>query len=88
MNAINKKGQTALHLSVSKNKINSTKILISTNKIDINVCDEIGQTAIIKSCASNSDCTLALLDIPDIKVNIQDIYGNTALHYSMVKINF
>lgn len=87
MNELNHKKQTALHLAVSKNKEISTKLLISTQQIDINIIDEYGQTALIRSCSSNSEnCSLILLDYPNININNQDIHGNTALHYSLVII--
>ncbi len=86
LNGLNFKKQTALHLAVSKNKQNSTKLLLSTQKIDINLVDEYGQTALIKGCSTNSDNScLLLLEHAEINVNTQDIHGNTALHYTMVR---
>ena len=86
LNGLNFKKQTALHLAVSKNKQNSTKLLLSTQKIDINLVDEYGQNALIKGCSTNSDNScLLLLEHAEINVNTQDIHGNTALHYTMVR---
>ncbi len=86
LNGLNFKKQTALHLAVSKNKQNSTKLLLSTQKIDINLVDEYGQTALIKGCSTNSDNScLLLLEHAEINVNTQDIHGNTAIHYTMVR---
>jgi ankyrin repeat protein len=86
LNGLNFKKQSALHLALSKNKENSTRLLLSTQKIDINLVDEYNQTALIKGCSTNSDnsCML-LLEHPELDVNTQDIHGNSALHYTMVR---
>ena len=60
--------------------------MLSTHKSDLNLIDEYCQTALIKGCSTNShESCLLLLEYPEINLNIQDIHGNTALHYSMVR---
>lgn len=58
-------------------------------KIDINVQDSLGYTALIYACGNNHENIVKLLlQVPKIDVNVQGTYGTTALMHTLFHDNY
>lgn len=83
-------GETILHLATNLQEIQIIKLLLNKDyDIDINAQDyELNFTCLHYAInLSNIEIVLLLLN-NDININIQDINGNTAIHYSILDNNY
>lgn len=85
INARNKKGETALRLSVMNNNIAATLMLVRLNA-DPNVQNNEGLTPLSRAAGQGfNDILKLLLDIPGIAINLQDNDGNTPLRLASIR---
>ena len=83
INLKNFKLQTPLHLSVAKNRIKNTQILLNNENIKLNEIDKNGFTPFLKACASQCYDVINLLLEKKCEINFVDHFGNSGLHYLM-----
>ncbi|KAJ9584658.1 hypothetical protein L9F63_020998 [Diploptera punctata] len=89
INAIDGKGKTALHLAAMKGNHEVIRVLLETASVNVNAVDDTGRTALHTAATSPflgevptenfRQCIMLLLNCPDMKVNLPDKEGFTAL---------
>jgi hypothetical protein len=86
LQSLNENQQTPLHLAVQIGDVLSVEMIIQAylhlgDKIDIYMKDNNGQTVLHTAAESgNERILLALLQYPEIQVNVKNADGNTPLH--------
>jgi ankyrin repeat protein len=81
-------GESSIHISCNLQLEDITRLLIKNN-ININVCDYSHEITPVHYCVLlNEKNILNLLIDNNVDPNVQDIYGNTPLHYSIIENNF
>jgi ankyrin repeat protein len=86
-------GETALHLSTNLRLFEISKLLIDNN-ININITDTTHEFTALHYISSTNQIDLlnyifSKQEIKDkININIQDIFGNTSLHYAIIEQNY
>ena len=81
-------GQTALHhavLSQRDGRNETIRVLLRSVPVHklsyLDMKDDNGMTALHLACKEGEhDCAMQLVNIPDIKINVVDVYGRTILH--------
>lgn len=81
-------GESALHLSCNLQLVEITKMLLANN-INVNLQDYEHEFSALHYCIvlSNRELTSLLLKYKP-EINIQDVFGNTPLHYAIINNNF
>lgn len=81
-------GENALHIACHLQLYDIAEFLIQ-NKININVYDNETEFTPLHHCISvNNKRLIELLIKNGANVNAQDVYGNTPLHYAVMKENY
>jgi ankyrin repeat protein len=86
-------GETALHLSTNLRLFDISKLLIDNN-ININITDTLHEFSALHYICSTNQIELLkyILSKEELKnkinINIQDIFGNTCLHYALIEQNY
>lgn len=81
-------GETALHIAINLKEFEIAKLLID-NDINIDAQDFSHEfTAIHYAASTGQNKIIEYLIMKNANINIQDIYGNTALHYAIIEDNF
>ncbi|KAJ5113799.1 hypothetical protein N7456_002333 [Penicillium angulare] len=78
-------GLTALHLAVEGGHESLVRILLLEHKLDPNVKDFLGRTALFQAVQCNNDVMAKLLLDGKVDVNCRNIYGDVALHMAVEK---
>lgn len=87
INARSITGENCLHISCNLQLYDITELLLE-HKIMINVHDNTNEVTPLHYCVLLNNTKLTKLLIShDANLNLQDIYGNTPLHYSIVENN-
>jgi ankyrin repeat protein len=88
INAKSFAGENALHVSCSLQLIQISKLLID-QKIEINTIDINNELSPLhySVLVNNTDLTNLLLNA-NADINIQDVYGNTSMHYIMTQKSY
>jgi len=74
------RGSTCLHIAAILNDVDTMKMLLSIDGINVNTKDSEGDGALnLAAVGGNLDCLNLLLGSPIIDVNIRNKYGTTAL---------
>jgi ankyrin repeat protein len=81
VNLKNNKKQTPLHLSIGKNRVNNSKLLLNHENVKINEIDVYGFSPFLKACASQCYDVIDLLLEKKCDLNLVDNFGNSGLHY-------
>ena len=88
INVVLNNGESALHLSCNRGLYEISKKLLDMN-IDIDIQDKNNEYTALMYCVNLGNPKLTqLLLLNNADVNIQDFYGNTALHYVVHDDNF
>ena len=88
INARTDTGETALHIACNEQLVNVVKLLIKFG-ININIQDyEYQFTALHYSVNLNNIKLTSLLLNANADPNIQDVLGNTPLHYAIIETNY
>lgn len=82
LDLIDNNGKTALHYACS-NKLESIACKIVSMVDNLNDIDNEGRTPLMLACTNRMEklCKILLFN-PTIKLNMKDVFGNTALHYA------
>lgn len=85
LNAVTSRGDTALHMAVKKRRIRILKKLLNYDGIGYNPKDRDGKTPLQYAIQhGHGECVQVFIDQLDREeINVQDIYGNTAVHYAV-----
>lgn len=77
-------GETALHIACNM-QLNNIVIILLNSNVNINMQDNVHEITALHYCVhlNNIDLVNILLKYKADK-NIQDLYGNTALHYTII----
>lgn len=88
INSRTKTGETALHLSVNLKLYNISELLIDNN-INIDIQDYSHEFTVSHYVATTNqlDILYKLIE-KNANFNIQDIFGNTPLHYALIEENY
>ncbi|XP_069696513.1 transient receptor potential channel pyrexia-like isoform X1 [Periplaneta americana] len=86
---------TALHLSARKGNHEVMKLLLQTNKIDVNAVDKQGRTAFHLAAETPEEkdgteerflrCLLLLMNRSELEINKPDVYGRSAISRAIRK---
>lgn len=88
INHVNNIGESALHIGVDLQYYNGIKRLLD-KKINVNIQNNKNQyTALHKAVNNNNEKIVNELLINKADINIQDIYGNNVLFYSISQNNY
>jgi len=83
-------GETALHIASNLRLLEISKLLIDNN-ININIPDLTHEFTALHYIATTNQIDLLIYlknKNKDIDFNVQDIFGNTALHYALIEENY
>lgn len=81
-------GENGLHIACNLQLYEIATLLIK-NKININVHDNSNELTPLHYCVLLNNIKLSMLLITNgANLNLQDIYGNTVLHYSIIENNY
>ncbi|EGD84327.2 hypothetical protein H113_08097 [Trichophyton rubrum MR1459] len=84
--AVDREGRTALALAAQYNNLETVDLLLRHGGIDPNICDYAGLTPLLSllsaTCEDHFGVISALVSCDRVDINLQDDFGNTALHYA------
>ena len=82
-------GESALHISCNLKLLEISKLLID-NGINVNIVDTVHEFTPIHYIATTNQIELFkyITTKSNVDLNIQDIFGNTALHYAIIEENY
>lgn len=83
-NAVNRQGLNCLHVAAQGNKPQSLVYMVEKYKIDININDKVGSTALHWACYTGSENVLNFLLAMNPEINAQDNDGYTPLHLAVI----
>ena len=87
VNSINNDGETALHMACNLELENIVKLLLQYG-IDVNIRDNDNELTAISYCINRNNSYLtSLLLKNNADPNIQDFFGNSSIHYSIIEDN-
>merc|ERR1712126_630331 len=75
-----------LHWAVRNDTIEAVKLLLNISRLDVNIVNNIGQTAWHRALIDNNiEAFKLLLNVSNIDVNVVDSRGQTALHWAVTR---
>jgi ankyrin repeat protein len=83
-NAVNRQGLNCLHVAAQGNKPQSLVYMIEKFKMNINLNDKVGSTALHWACYTGSENALNFILAMDSQINAQDKDGYTPLHLAVI----
>jgi ankyrin repeat protein len=89
-NSFNNNRETPLHLAVMNKNLNIVEILLSHNKTDINIQNSINEHTPLNYAINlhHDEISNLLLNSTNLNINIQDLEGNTYLHYIILETQY
>eukprot|EP01127_Copromyxa_protea_P005496 TRINITY_DN15424_c0_g1_i1.p1 TRINITY_DN15424_c0_g1~~TRINITY_DN15424_c0_g1_i1.p1 ORF type:complete len:288 (+),score=37.85 TRINITY_DN15424_c0_g1_i1:73-936(+) len=86
INARTTQGFTPVYISTRQNQLEAISLLIKKGA-NVNLQDGHQQTPLHRACEYNQEAaaTILITEATNIDVNLQDLMGRTALHWSVVK---
>ena len=77
-------GDSPLSLAAVKGHVSAVQVLLDLG-CDIDLCNEMGRTALIEAAEQGHECVVRILAEQGANINLQDAEGDTALIVATTK---